>query len=120
MGKHLNVDRCSLFRFDMEAGLARYVAEYSAPGFLRRAQLRPLSIYRCHRRYTPARALTFDDPASDERISELQSCPARARYPLSDVCGGQVGEEILRFCYFHYPQRAALVRRGHRAGTRRR
>lgn len=80
LGEHLNVDRCSLFRFDIEAGLARYVAEYNAPGVPPAALDYDLSQFadviagiREHG------ALTFDDPATDERISEIYNRVLRAR-----------------------------------------
>lgn len=96
LGKHLNVDRCSLFRFDMEAGLARYVAEYSAPG------LPPAGLNYDLSQFTDVIAgirqhgvLTFDDPASDERISEVYNRVLRARGIRSVMyVAVKVGEEM--------------------------
>ena len=96
LGKHLNVDRCSLFKFDTEAGLARYVAEYNAPGVPPAALDYDLSQFadvivgiREHG------VLTFDDPATDERISEIYNRVLRARGIRSLMYVAiKVGEEM--------------------------
>jgi PAS domain S-box-containing protein len=80
LGQHLGADRCSLFRFDIEAGLARYVAEYTAPG------LPPAGLNYELSQFADVVAgirehgvLTFDDAASDERITEVYNRVLRAR-----------------------------------------
>ncbi|HEX8773551.1 MAG TPA: PAS domain S-box protein [Pyrinomonadaceae bacterium] len=96
LGKHLGVDRCSLFRFDIEAGLARYVAEYSAPGLPPAGLNYDLSQFadviagiREHG------ALTFDDAATDERITEVYNRVLRARGIRSLMYVAiKVGEEL--------------------------
>jgi PAS domain S-box-containing protein len=96
LGKHLGVDRCSLFRFDIEAGLARYVAEYSAPG------LPPAGLNYDLSQFVDVIAgirehgvLTFDDAATDERISEVYNRVLRARSIRSLMyVAVKVGEEL--------------------------
>jgi PAS domain S-box-containing protein len=96
LGKHLGVDRCSLFRFDIEAGLARYVAEYSAPG------LPPAGLNYDLSQFADVIAgirehgvLTFDDAATDERISEVYNRVLRGRAIRSLMyVAVKVGEEL--------------------------
>lgn len=72
LGAYLNVDRCTLFMSDDEAGLARNVAEYHAPG------VRPIGRdfdVRMLRDLISGidrqGALVFDDASTDERLSQL-------------------------------------------------
>ncbi|HEV2912090.1 MAG TPA: PAS domain S-box protein [Pyrinomonadaceae bacterium] len=80
LGRHLNVDRCSLFKFDIDAGLVRYVAEYTAPG------LPPATLNYDLSQFADVIAgvrehgvLTFDDAATDERLNEVYNGVLRAR-----------------------------------------
>jgi PAS domain S-box-containing protein len=96
LGRHLSVDRCSLFRFDIEAGLARYVAEYSAPG------LPPAGLNYNLSQFADVIAgirqhgvLVFDDAATDERISEVYNRVLRQRSIRSVMYVAiKVGEEL--------------------------
>jgi PAS domain S-box-containing protein len=96
LGQHLNVDRCSLFRVDAEAGLARNVAEYSAPG------LPPAGLNYGLSQFTDVIAgirqhgvLTFDDATTDERIREVYNRVLRVRGIRSLMYVAiKVGEEL--------------------------
>ncbi|MFN2455638.1 MAG: PAS domain S-box protein [Pyrinomonadaceae bacterium] len=72
LGRHLNVDRCSLFMLDKTETAVRQVAEYLAPG------MRPINqgykaatvreLIEGVRRHG---VLTFDDASTDERIKDV-------------------------------------------------
>ncbi|MGB9181058.1 MAG: PAS domain S-box protein, partial [Pyrinomonadaceae bacterium] len=72
LGSHLNVDRCSIFMRDEQAGVARNVAEFHLPGVQPAgrdfdiAQLRDLISG-----INNQGVLIFDDAADDERIGDF-------------------------------------------------
>ncbi|MGH9901154.1 MAG: PAS domain-containing protein, partial [Pyrinomonadaceae bacterium] len=72
LGSHLNIDRCVLYVLDREAGVARNVAEYVAPGVSPAGREYPVPLIagliegiRAHG------VLTFDDAANDPRLAEV-------------------------------------------------
>ena len=79
LGSYLEVDRCTLYMRDHEAGLLRPVAEYTAPGIVVAALDYDLATFAPLIELTRQRGVVaFDDVANDERIRHFyENTPLR-------------------------------------------
>jgi len=95
LGSHLNVDRCSLFILDEQAGVVRQAAEYCAPGV--RTVGRDYTINSVGDLIAGIRqhgTLLFHDVSTDERIKAVYDKVLRANGVRSTMYAGiRVGDE---------------------------